>query len=91
MGGICRAQDVIWKCTQCGKCCETISTVLPEFALKNGVCKHFDRKTRLCKIYFERPLQCRVDELYEKNMKHFMSKERYYINQALICGLVKES
>jgi len=80
-----------WVCDKCGKCCETITNVIPEFALEDGACKHYDKETKKCRIYFERPLQCRVDELYDKNMKYFMSKEKYYTNQALMCKLVKEN
>jgi Fe-S-cluster containining protein len=81
---------MIWECTGCGKCCEDVKNIVPNFALKDGTCCHLDVDTRQCKIYFERPLVCRVDEHYETNLKYFMDKDRYYTQQQIMCELVKE-
>jgi Fe-S-cluster containining protein len=80
----------MWECDGCGKCCESIKSILPDFALKNGVCCHLDTETRKCRIYFERPLVCRVDEFYETNLKYSMGKDRYYAQQKIMCELAKE-
>ena len=79
-----------WKCKQCGKCCESITKILPEFALDNGVCCHLNTETRECRIYSARPLLCRVDEYYDRHYKYFMDKERYYAHQKIMCKLTRE-
>jgi len=81
---------MIWKCHSCGKCCESVKNILPDFALKSGACCHLDTKTRKCGIYFERPLICRVDKLYETNMKYFVTKDQYYAHQKMVCELTRE-
>ena len=81
---------MIWECTQCGKCCENVKYIVPNFALKDGTCCHLNVETRKCNIYFERPLVCRVDERHETNLKYFMSKDQYYTQQQIMCELVKE-
>lgn len=53
-----------FKCTQCGLCCQNISKILPEFDLGNGVCKYYDPEVKLCTIYEDRPLVCRVKEYW---------------------------
>ena len=85
---------MIWECKQCGKCCEQVERILPNFALKDGSCCHYDKESHLCKIYWERPMRCRVDEFYVRHMKYFMSYDRYYTQQRVACemaqGKVKE-
>ena len=34
----------------------------------DGTCRHFDDNTKLCSIYQDRPLVCRVEEYYEKHL-----------------------
>jgi len=81
----------MWECNGCGKCCESIKKILPDFALENGVCRYLDIETKRCRIYFERPLICRVDKYYEMNLKYFMEKDQYYTQQQIMCELVKEN
>ena len=53
-------------CSVCGACCRHISNIpeLRSFDLGNGVCKELDPKSNKCKIYDNRPLVCRIDEMY---------------------------
>ena len=55
----------------------------------DGVCKNFDDSTRLCAIYENRPLICRVDEAYEKYFYKFFSKEKYYEMNYNVCKELK--
>lgn len=80
----------MWKCNACGKCCESVKNILPNFALENGVCRYLNIETRKCNIYFERPLVCRVDEFYEISMKHIMTEDKYYSHQKMMCELTRE-
>ena len=43
----------------------------------DGTCKFFDENSRLCTIYRDRPLLCRVDESYERYFADFMTREAY--------------
>ena len=76
----------IFPCERCGKCCRRVGEVF--FALHlarpDNVCKFLDEETNLCTIYETRPIFCRVDEFYEKNLSHEMSREEFYrINKEL--------
>ena len=59
-------------------------------ARPDGVCKHLDEATNLCTIYDSRPLICRVDEFYEKNLSHEMSREEFYRVNKNICKQFQE-
>ena len=54
-------------------------------AKSDGVCKYLDESTNLCTIYDERPIFCRVDELYEKNLSEVMSREEFYRLNKEVC------
>jgi len=54
-------------------------------AKPDGVCKYLDEATNLCTIYNERPIFCRVDELYEKNLSNKMSREDFYRINKEVC------
>ena len=61
----------MWKrygfCSKCGKCCN-INNYLPSLIAinvnldKDGWCEYYDKKTKLCKIYYDskRPHNCKV-------------------------------
>ncbi|MFT4303420.1 MAG: YkgJ family cysteine cluster protein [Candidatus Woesearchaeota archaeon] len=54
-----------WECQQCGKCCNglIISKQKSLSIIDDGcfVCKHFDKKTKLCNIHDDtRPFICRI-------------------------------
>ena len=71
----------MFKCNGCGKCCQNIWALegmedFPYKAKKDGSCeKLVDNK---CSIYETRPLICRVDDYFEKNIKGTMSKKAWY-------------
>lgn len=47
-------------------------------AKENGVCKYLNEVTNLCMIYPDRPIDCNIDELYERCYKDRMSREEFY-------------
>ena len=54
----------------------------------DGVCWHFDVKTRLCKIYDKRPLICRVEEGYPIFFKE-IPYEEYLAKTYAACEILK--
>ncbi|WP_086228226.1 YkgJ family cysteine cluster protein [Campylobacter sp. P0109] len=74
-------------CSVCGACCRHISNIpeLRSFDLGNGVCKELDPKSNKCKIYDNRPLVCRIDEMYSF-FSAIWSKEKFYSINAKACN-----
>ncbi|WP_036485385.1 YkgJ family cysteine cluster protein [Myxosarcina sp. GI1] len=87
-----QGQDVRWRCvSNCGACCHLDPTARPDLEnyltaeeLKlylsmvgeDGWCVNFDRETRKCQIYTERPRFCRVkpdifEEMYQVTPEEF--------------------
>lgn len=82
----------MFPCTNCGLCCQNISTVreLKEFDLGNGTCKYFDNVSNSCIIYETRPDICRIDKMYETKYKKYFTKENFYIENAQVCNSLQE-
>jgi hypothetical protein len=51
----------------------------------DGVCRYFDSKSRLCGCYEDRPLVCRVDDMYFRYFSEVMPLEKYYRLNADVC------
>ena len=77
----------MFPCERCGCCCRRIGEVFfaRHMAKPDGVCKYLDEATNLCTIYNERPIFCRVDELYEKNLSDKMSRADFYHINKEVC------
>lgn len=71
-------------CTSCGACCRHLP---PHSALNagNGVCVHLDASTQRCGVYAQRPLICRVDDLYQQRLATQLTPRVYYLVQAEGC------
>lgn len=54
-------------CTACGLCCQKVHLSEQTAWLNrgDGVCQHYDELTKLCSIYENRPLVCRVEDYYQ--------------------------
>ena len=76
-------------CDQCGKCCEKVYTseMYRYLADDTGRCKYL--KDNLCSIYENRPLICRVDEMYELFYKEVMTLEEFYTLNYKACDVLK--
>ena len=77
----------MFPCERCGCCCRRVGEVFfaRHMAKPDGVCKYLDEATNLCTIYNERPIFCRVDELYEKNLSDKISREDFYRINKEVC------
>jgi len=68
-------------CTSCGICCTKVEGLgLPQ---TDGVCDHFDRQTKLCSIYEDRPLICRVDDCISLTCEDHLDGQRL---TAFVCN-----
>lgn len=76
-------------CTACGKCCPEIKNArrLFDFLLDDhNKCRHHQPDGR-CAIYANRPLPCRVDDLYDALYTNVCSREDFYAFNAACCAL----
>ena len=80
----------MWECKKCGKCCMVVGFYAGFLNRGDGVCKNFDMSSKLCKVYDDRPLICRVDDMYEQVKDKFISKEHYYKFQKNMCDKARE-
>lgn len=88
-------RDRCFDCSKCGLCCRSLgkNPIFKECGLDpgNGICIYLDKETNLCTIYEDRPLICRVDELYEKtSLKEQMSKNEWHKLNKDICEMLQE-
>lgn len=82
----------IFHCTRCGACCSQLELFGPAYAHLDdgtGVCRHFDRTTRLCSVYGQRPLICRVEEGWEPFFRH-MPHDEYVEKTEQVCRWLEE-
>ncbi len=75
-------------CTQCGKCCRYVSkSELTAYLDRgDGTCRHFDEDTKLCKIYQNRPLICRVEDMYKTHFAKDYTWEEFIAINLEICN-----
>ena len=78
-------------CDKCGLCCRNLKKTFLSADLDrgDGVCKNFDEKNNLCKIYYSRPLICNVDAYYEKFLKNSMTREKFHEINYAVCKKIK--
>ncbi len=79
-------------CTCCGECCKNIGHIasLKKFDCGNGVCKNLSN-TNLCKIYNQRPLICKIDELYNKFFSKHINKQTFYQKNMDACNVLQKN
>lgn len=77
-------------CTQCGACCSNINHLdfLNEYN-QNGVC--INLQNNKCAIYDSRPLLCKINEAFDTIFSMYMSREEYYLANALACNELQEA
>ena len=82
----------MFPCTNCGLCCQHISTVeeLKSFDLGNGICKYFNFVTKTCDIYETRPIICQVEKMFDIKYHQFFTKKAFYIENAMVCNSMQE-
>lgn len=82
----------LFDCDCCGVCCKNIRLSIfytEELDRGDGVCKHFNETTHLCKIYAERPLFCNIDAYYDKYLSEKMSREEFHELNHAACDRLK--
>lgn len=79
-------------CNKCGLCCMKVnnSSIYAELDRGDGICKYLDEKTKLCKIYNNRPILCNIDKMYEQFFYKKLSKEDYYKLNYEACKKIKK-
>lgn len=79
-------------CDKCGLCCMNLdkNSIYDDLNNGKGICIYFDKYSKLCKIYENRPLKCNVKLAYEKNFKEYMSYEEYLKLNYAECKKLKE-
>lgn len=83
----------MFKCDRCGICCRHVNEnpMYASFDSGNGVCRYLDLETNLCTIYYERPLLCNVDAMYEFKYKDEMTREEFYELNYKECEKLKKA
>ena len=79
-----------FECNKCGNCCRHLdrSEIYKDLDRGDGTCKYLSGK--LCSIYSERPLICRVDESYDAFYSDVYAKDEYYKLNMEACRRLQE-
>lgn len=79
-------------CIECGLCCRAAGQVrlLRPLLNREGMCRHFDTKTNLCRIYRSRPEICNVSAMYERYFKRVMSEDEFILLNLKVCYMLNE-
>lgn len=82
----------MFECNQCGLCCCNLheSSIYNDLDRGDGICKYFEETTRLCSIYEDRPLKCRVDDMYYIYFRDEMSLLEYYRLNSDACNILRK-
>ncbi len=79
-------------CNQCGLCCQKVGNhpLGQQLDRGDGVCRHYDADTHLCRIYEHRPIFCNVDAYYDRYLTERMSREEWYAMNQKVCGMLQQ-
>lgn len=74
-------------CNACGACCRRVNQSGQTSFLDrgDGSCRHFDVHTKLCTIYEQRPLVCRVEDFYAKHLEQKIAWHDFVQLNVAIC------
>ena len=81
-----------FECDKCGLCCQQLSKseLYSSLDRGDGVCRHFDETTKLCKIYANRPIICNVDEIYDRFLNKKISRKAFHDLNYAVCRQLKK-
>lgn len=81
---------ILFECDACGLCCQNITGIkqLEKYNRGDGVCINLGENL-LCQIYEDRPIICRVDDLYHLIFKDVLSIEEFYLINTNVCNQLK--
>lgn len=78
-------------CDQCGLCCRSLDNSLyGDLNRGDGVCRYLDESTNQCTVYDNRPLKCRIDDMFHAHYKNEYSLTEYYALNHQACNQLKE-
>lgn len=74
-------------CNACGECCRRVNQSEQTAFLDrgDGTCRHFDESSKLCQIYSQRPLVCRVEEYYVTHLSKRITWQKFVQLNVEIC------
>ncbi|MBQ7219412.1 MAG: YkgJ family cysteine cluster protein [Synergistaceae bacterium] len=85
----------MFECRKCGKCC-TLFHMFPEgdsireaLDSGDGICRYFDRESRLCSIYESRPIICNHARYYDEYLKDRMTCEEFDVFLNTFCERIR--
>lgn len=99
-----KESEVKFKCVPCGACCHNIKNALTAvgvhpgldkaikdfpFKLDDGKCPKL--KKNRCSIYKDRPLLCRIDDIYTEYPDLAESREAWHLINHKKCDVMKQS
>ncbi len=69
----------MFNCKKCGKCCQSLrgADLYKDLDDGSGTCIYFNKKTKLCSIYQNRPEKCNIDLMYQKEYYKYYTKSEY--------------
>lgn len=85
-------KNIAFPCTQCGACCRhvNLSELTSYLDRGDGICRHYNLDTNLCKIYDQRPDVCRVDMYYQQHFQDKISWKNFIEINLIACKQLNE-
>ena len=95
--------EKVFNCDKCGLCCDNIANALNQkgihagldqaikdfpFKLENGKCPNFKRNR--CAVYENRPLLCRIDDLFTAYPDLAVDRDAWHAKQHSACNVLKQ-
>jgi hypothetical protein len=79
-------------CDKCGLCCENLnlSSEYDDLNDGTGTCRYFDKETRLCTIYDNRPEKCNIEASFYRFKDKYTYEEYLELNYKA-CRELKEN
>lgn len=80
-------------CTACGQCCRRVylGGLTAYLDRGDGVCYHFDDTSKLCTIYHERPLVCRVEDYYKAYLVDNYTWQEFVEMNVQVCWILQHT
>ena len=75
-------------CTQCGACCRLSAAPSGLPVKENGECVNL--VGNLCSIYNDRPMVCRIDDLWAGLLADKMTRREAHLFGSYQCGLLQK-
>ncbi|TCL59069.1 hypothetical protein EDD76_105246 [Kineothrix alysoides] len=82
----------MFDCDKCGLCCIGLdrNEITAQLHDGDGICRHLDMETMLCRIYENRPIFCNIEGYYDEFLKDEMEKEEFMRLNYEACLLKKQ-